>query len=250
MLPHWVWIGLLAQNLLGMPYDWRKLRSFILGHLGVRAMMKSPCWALSCFADAKLASPKLAKQTSPMGSGRTITDVSENACASRSTLFPSKRVSTVAWLIPFWRFATFVAMSGLECTAAYWRLPHKSLSCCSSLGVILSSSWFLLAFGILMGPILFTYLLRLILTEKSGNCSTSKPVNLKRLYSLEPKGNVFWSSARAFRSFGFPLRFHRLHESLKYPKIPSSWFGFGVPEEEKTVIQWMGLESYALKFFS
>ena len=81
---------------------------------GVQAIINNPCWALNCLADAKLASPKLAKQMSFMGIGRTMIDVSANCLASLRTLLPSRSVLTVAWVIPFWRFATFVAMSGLE----------------------------------------------------------------------------------------------------------------------------------------
>ena len=114
-------------------------------------------------------------------------------------------------------------MLGLEWTAAYWRLPQKPLSCCNWLGVIFSSGWFLLAFGISMGPILFTYLPWFVLIEKSGSCSTSKAVNLKRLYSLEPKGKVFWSSSRAFSKWWLPPP---IPSSTWVPRIPSNWFGF------------------------
>ena len=95
---------------------------------GEHAMMNKPCWADSCFADAKLASPKLAKQTSVIGIGLTMTDVSQKFWVSRSVLFPSNKVSTVALGILFCKYATRVAMSGLECTAAYWRLPQRPLS--------------------------------------------------------------------------------------------------------------------------
>lgn len=94
----------------------------------VQVIMKMPCCADSCLADAKLASPKLAKQISEMGIGRTMTAVLANCCASFKTLFPSRRVLTLADPIPFCKPATLAAMSGRECTAAYCKLPHKALS--------------------------------------------------------------------------------------------------------------------------
>ena len=69
-----------------------------LAIFGVQAIMKSSCWAVNCFADAKLASPKLAKPTSSIGKGRATTEVSLKAWASRST---SSKVSTVVLVIPF-----------------------------------------------------------------------------------------------------------------------------------------------------
>ena len=44
---------------------------------GEHAMMNKPCWADSDFADAKLASPKLASETSDMAIGLKNTDVSQ-----------------------------------------------------------------------------------------------------------------------------------------------------------------------------
>ena len=109
-------------DLLCVPKDWRKLCCLVsckasgTGHRG---------WADSCLADAKLASPKLAKHTSCIGNGRTMTEVSTKAWASRKTRLPSSKVSTVADVIPFCKHATFMAMSGLECTAASWRPQYR-----------------------------------------------------------------------------------------------------------------------------
>lgn len=94
----------------------------------VHAMIKILCWADSCLAEAKLASPKLAKQSSDIGIGRTITEVFANSWISLSTRFASSRVCAVALVIPFCRCATFAATSGRECTAAYWWLPQIPLS--------------------------------------------------------------------------------------------------------------------------
>ena len=69
--------------------------------LSVHAMMNKPCCADNCLADAKLASPKLAKQILCMGIDRTITAVSACCCASLSVLLPSSKDSTVALVMPF-----------------------------------------------------------------------------------------------------------------------------------------------------
>ena len=59
-----------------------------------QAIVKNPWWSDSCLADAKLASPKLTKHTSCIGNGRTMTNVSAKAGASRKTRLPSSKVST------------------------------------------------------------------------------------------------------------------------------------------------------------
>ena len=185
-------------------------------------MINSPCWAVNCLADAKLASPKLAKQTSFILRGLTMTDVSAKLWASRNTLFPSSKVSTVADVIPFWRQATFVAMSGLECTAAYCRLPHKPLRALSSwlvMGLVVSVRR---TFGMSIGEILWIYRPWFTFIEKSGNCSMSRPVNLNLLYSRVPKGRLFCNFSRAFSKFAFPPP---KPSSTCVPRIPSSFWG-------------------------
>ena len=152
----------------------------------VHAMIKIPCWADICLAEAKLASPKLAKQSSVMGIGRTITEVLANSWVSLSTRFASSRVCTVALVIPFCRCATFAATSGRECTAAYCRLPQIPLSLFNSCGVIGLSTSALRSLGMSMGVILWTYFSWLTLIEKSGNCSISSPVKRNLRFSCEP----------------------------------------------------------------
>ena len=98
-------------------------------NLLVHAIMNNPCCALSCEADAKLASPKLANVISFSGIGRIVMEVDSVFLASLSTLFPSKRDSTVALQIDFCTMDTFAAKSGRLLTAAYCSDPHKALSC-------------------------------------------------------------------------------------------------------------------------
>ena len=103
------------------------------------------------------------------GIGRTDTDVSACCWASRSTLFPSSKVSTVAFGIPFCKQATLVAKSGLEWTAAYCKLPHNPLSWCLSWSFLGLSGKALRAFGVSIGFILWTYRLWFTLMEWSGS---------------------------------------------------------------------------------
>ena len=79
--------------------------------------------------------------------GRTVTDVSACDCASLKIRFPSSNVSTVALGILFCKQSTLVAISGLEWTAAYCKLPHKPLSWCSASSVIGLSGVALLSLG-------------------------------------------------------------------------------------------------------
>ena len=178
-----------STDLLCVPKDCRKVCCIVsckasgTGHRG---------WADSCLADAKLASPKLAKHTSCIGNGRTMTEVSTKAWASRKTRLPSSKVSTVADVIPFCKHATFMAMSGLESTAASWRpVPQRPFKFWSSLlvtGLVVSD---LLGLGMSMCAILWIYRPWFTYIEKSSSCSMSEPVNLNLLYSRVPNGRLF-----------------------------------------------------------
>ena len=79
--------------------------------------------------------------------GRTVTDVSACDSESLKIRFPSSNVSTVALGIPFCKQSTLVAISGLEWTAAYCKLPHKPLSWCSASSVVGLSGVALLSLG-------------------------------------------------------------------------------------------------------
>ena len=63
---------------------------------GEHAMMKTPCCARSCDADAKLASPKLENVIVFNDSGRINSDVSAVFRASTKIRLASNKVSTVA----------------------------------------------------------------------------------------------------------------------------------------------------------
>ena len=98
-----------------------KVDGLFSANSGVHAIMKTPCCARSCDADAKLASPKLANVIVFNDSGRINSAVSAVFCASIRLLLASNKVSTVALALVMdcWIKATLAAMSGLLCTAAY-----------------------------------------------------------------------------------------------------------------------------------
>ena len=83
------------------------------------ATMNRPCWARNWAADAKLASPKLAKVISLNGIGLMWIAVCDVSFVSLRTRLASSKVETVAFGICFCKNETFAAMSGRLCTAAY-----------------------------------------------------------------------------------------------------------------------------------
>ena len=179
---------------------------------GVHAMMNIPCCADSCLADAKLASPKLAKLTSWIGIGLTITEVAAWSWASLKTLLASSRVWTEAVGMHFCNWDTLAAISGREWTAAYWRLPQSPRSWFISFGFIQPSNSLLRDLGMSIGEILWTYFSWLTRIEKSGSCSISNPVKRNFCFSWDPNGNFFWRSCNALEN-----------SSLPAPKPSSTW---------------------------
>ena len=192
----------------------------------VHAMIKILCWADSCLAEAKLASPKLAKQSSDIGIGRTITEVFANSWISLSTRFASSRVCAVALVIPFCRCATFAATSGRECTAAYWWLPQIPLSLFNSWGVVGLSISALRGLGMSMSAILWTYLSWLTLIEKIWQLFYFKSCETKFPFLMRAERKLFLKLLQGMaKFFGYPPPNRHPRE---YPLviIPLRTFGF------------------------
>ena len=82
-----------------------------------------PCLEDNPFLVSKEASENSQKETSFSEIG-TMTKVTGFFLVSSSTRFASRRSSTQAFGICDWGIPTLALMSGLVCTAAYWREPH------------------------------------------------------------------------------------------------------------------------------